>query len=277
MDLTIRARTALSTLKGTISVGASRLVVRPSYRNPLIRFSHSGGYEHALDDILARCLSRKAGAFIDVGANIGQTFLKLVEIDNARQYIGFEPQLYGCFIIDDLIATNGYTNKTILPIGLSDRPEVVKLGVSRENDAAASFVAEYRPAGFYSGFRHIVTIPGDDALAGLGSPAVAVIKIDVEGAELEVIRGFRSTLATHKPFVLFEVLPHFLFKTKQELDENTKAIRNRRHAEIEKELRGMGYELFKITSSGLIAASVEAAPRAKYDYLAMPTGEARTF
>lgn len=277
MSLRIRAKTVLSTLQGAIRVGDNRLSVRRSYSNPLIKFSHKMGYEAALHDTLKRCLAHKTGAFIDVGANFGQTFLKLLEIDKDRQYIGFEPQLYGCLIIDDLISTNAYTNKTILPVGLSDRSALVKLGFTRDNDAAASFVDEYRPAGFYSSYKHIVTMSGDDALAGLGSPAVAVIKIDVEGAELEVIRGLRATISANRPFVFFEVLPDFLLKTSKELDAQTKAVRHHRHVDIEAELRAMQYELFKVTSEGLIVSTVEAAPRAKFDFLAVPAENARNF
>lgn len=50
---------------------------------------------------------------------------------------------------------------------------------------------------------------GDDVIAELGLDQVAAIKIDVEGAELSVMRGLSKTFARDKPTLLFEVLPNF--------------------------------------------------------------------
>jgi hypothetical protein len=49
---------------------------------------------------------------------------------------------------------------------------------------------------------------GDDVLATLELRDVAVLKIDVEGGELEAIEGARDTL-TRRPFVVCEILPLF--------------------------------------------------------------------
>jgi hypothetical protein len=39
-----------------------------------------------------------------------------------------------------------------------------------------------------------------------GTPSV--VKIDVEGHELEVLEGAKETLEKHKPMILIELLPH---------------------------------------------------------------------
>ena len=46
--------------------------------------------------------------------------------------------------------------------------------------------------------------------------SVCCIKVDVEGAELEVFEGFLNTIEKTKPFLIFEVLNHFLAVTGQE-------------------------------------------------------------
>lgn len=43
--------------------------------------------------------------------------------------------------------------------------------------------------------------------AALRTPRVAVVKVDVEGGELEVLQGMRAMLARDRPIVLCEVLP----------------------------------------------------------------------
>ena len=269
MQLASKIRAAISAFRGSIEVSNRYLSIRSLYLNPLLGFRHAD-HEKELGQALLRCLTLKSGAFIDVGANIGQTFLKLVAIDDSREYAGFEPQLSGCFVIDDLISRNNYKNKVILPIALSDGTRVVKLGVNCENDQTASIAEDYRPDGYYGGFKSIVTMTGDEALAGLGIRDVAAIKIDVEGAELEVIRGFRRTLEECRPFVIFEVLSNFLSKTRETLDEHTAAARARRHAAIEAELSAREYVIFRIADVGLERCAVQADPRRKYDYLAAP-------
>jgi hypothetical protein len=48
---------------------------------------------------------------------------------------------------------------------------------------------------------------GDDVVEALRIEAVAAIKIDTEGAELEVMRGLADTIGRFRPFVICEILP----------------------------------------------------------------------
>lgn len=265
-------------IKKSVQVGGSKYSVAPCYPNLLAEFAWSEQqYEVGMDDIFRRCLQRKSGAFVDVGANIGQTLVKVIQIDRDREYIGFEPQLSGAFLIDQFLAQNKMPHHFILPIGLSDRRSIEKLGINSSNDAAASFVSEYRPDGFYSAYIAIATMPGDDVLSALRLRA-AVIKIDVEGAELEVIRGLSRTITKDRPFLLFEVLPHFLFRTRTELDDRTKAARDRRHSEIERTMKDHGYVLKRILPDRIEdVESIQADAKLKFDYLAVPSEELEGF
>ena len=56
---------------------------------------------------------------------------------------------------------------------------------------------------------NVQTRIGDEALTELGISLISVIKIDVEGAELQVLRGLSGTLRSARPPVIFEVLPKF--------------------------------------------------------------------
>jgi len=56
--------------------------------------------------VMEGALATRQGAFVDVGVNIGQTLLKLLRIDPNRNYLGFEPQIACCFLIDQFIKDN---------------------------------------------------------------------------------------------------------------------------------------------------------------------------
>jgi FkbM family methyltransferase len=158
--------------------------------------------------ILPQLLRRRPGAFVDVGVNVGQTLLKLKAIDPACPYIGFEPNP-ACFCYTQrLISDNGFVNCTVIPVGLSNRATVVPFFLDDEVDVGGSSIEGFRKPNQYSHVRHVAVFPGDTVLATLDRPTVGVLKVDVEGAELEVLEGLRETLDS-RPFVLCEILPVF--------------------------------------------------------------------
>jgi FkbM family methyltransferase len=259
--------------KRQVCLGDSNYFITSNYKNSLFRFLRRNfEHEEKLVVILRKVFRVQSGTFIDVGANIGQTLANVLKLEWDREYIGFEPQIRGCMFIQDLIMENGLKKKIILPIGLSNRTAVEKLKFNAPNDIAASFIDEYRPGGFYKDFSHILTMSGDDALELLGGPDVGIIKIDVEGAELEVMQGFSATLEVHKPYIFFEVLPHYLLMTNAELDSTTRKIREERHESISSFLHSANYELFQIRSADDIRKvdKLIADNRIGYNYVAVP-------
>jgi FkbM family methyltransferase len=150
-----------------------------------------------LDDVLNAAFRCGEGAFLDIGANVGQTLLKVLTIDGSRQYIGFEPQILCSSIIQKFIDANKLTKHIVLPIGLSSENRVVKL-LTRdyELDPAASMVESFRPESFYERYQYVCVRRGDEVSAEMELSAIAVMKIDVEGGELEVIEGLAIQFAS---------------------------------------------------------------------------------
>lgn len=139
-------------------------------------------YEVWVNKLFQTIFRIRDGAAIDVGANVGQTLIKVLGIDRDRQYIGFEPQVSCSFFIDQFITQNGLGNHVILPIGLSDNRAYVKLGLSHSGDVRASIIEKYRPSGFFSQFKYVPVVPGDEVLPVFELDSIALLKIDVEGA-----------------------------------------------------------------------------------------------
>lgn len=111
-------------------------------------------------------------------------------------------------------------------------------------------------------------------MAELQAQSLSVIKIDVEGAELEVITGLLATIRRERPFLVFEVLNDFLVATGQKLNDETLSFRAHRLQRLEGILRDEDYEIYNVTPKGP-AAVQEIKPAVSADlsatnYVAVP-------
>jgi FkbM family methyltransferase len=171
-------------------------------------FRHFWRFEKETFAILKALHIQSPGAFIDVGANIGQTLLKIKAIAPDVEYVGFEPSPACCAYLDLLIRENSLSHCTVFPVGASDKKGMLRLFYNHSTDAAATTVQ-----GFWTGpnakyhSRSILVDRGDAVVQEINPVKVGMIKIDVEGAELEALSGLRSTIANYGPPIIIEVLP----------------------------------------------------------------------
>jgi len=158
-------------------------------------------------DALRRLLTLAPGtAFLDIGVNLGQSLLKLKSLDRDITYLGFEPNPFCVQYVQELIRVNGLPNCELVPVGLADQAGLVAFVADSEADTAGSIIGDLRPGKIPVRRQHIPVFVFDEIAEGLVPPHVAVVKIDVEGAELEVISGMRRFLTERRPWVTCEVL-----------------------------------------------------------------------
>jgi len=124
----------------------------------------------------------------DVGANVGLYTTQLSSAVGAHgRVIAFEPSP-ACFATLQRAAAH-HPNVTLIQSALSDQPGQASLSVSDDPTTGSLFAA---PGA------HTVQVPvavGDELIAQGRAPLPAVLKIDVEGFEEEVLRGLSRTLA----------------------------------------------------------------------------------
>jgi FkbM family methyltransferase len=152
----------------------------------------------ALATVFATALASDANA-IDVGAHGGDVLADIVRIAPHGQHIGFEP-------LPHLAAQlqRRHPNVSVRSVALSD------------TTGTATFTHVLDRPG-WSGLRPRPTPDGDGARTATITVATqrlddalppgyvpALIKVDVEGAELQVLEGAQSTLANHHPILVFE-------------------------------------------------------------------------
>lgn len=189
-------------------------------------------------------LAKKKGCFIDVGANIGQTLLKVRSIDKEIAYYGFEPNLRACFYLTQLIKSNKFNNCTVIPAGASDGMRLLKFYSDGATGQGASFIEGFRSSRFYSSSEDALVVSIDDVMSNSGASLVSVIKIDVEGGELEALLGLGNTIAEYRPFIICEVLPVYDEKSEQG------KYRKYRQDTVQKLLEKNNYKIYRIILHG---------------------------
>jgi FkbM family methyltransferase len=188
---------------------------------------------------LLKKLKLKDGQFIDVGVNIGQTMLKLKSVNKEIEYIGFEPNPTCVFYSNELIQINQFKKTTIIPTGISNINGILKLDFYSTGltDPSASIIANFRPNQKVAFSKYIPVNTIDNLSQSISIHNVEAIKIDVEGAELEVIESLRNLISENQPVILIEILPVYNIENKERLIRQQK---------IETILKELNYSIFRI-------------------------------
>jgi len=144
---------------------------------------------------IVRQLIPRGHVSLDVGANNGVYTYALAKL--SRRVEAFEP-------VPDCartIAAFGAPNVVVHEVALSSRNGTRELFVPRDPGVVHTGLASFtRPNGAFEAVRVSVRTLDDYSFDD-----VSFIKIDVEGHELDVLRGARETVARSSPILLIEV------------------------------------------------------------------------
>lgn len=175
-----------------------------------------GVYEPFMLDIIKAHL-KPGMTFVDIGANIGQhTMYAAMLVGKHGSVHSFEPipKIYNQ-LISSKEANNLSDRVHANNSALGNRTENLKLYVS-ENIGGSSLVNQEESKEEID----VSVVYGDDALLHL--PSAHMIKIDVEGYELEVLEGIEKSLLKHRPIILIEYSGEFY--NKQSSDHGRKIL-----------------------------------------------------
>jgi FkbM family methyltransferase len=142
--------------------------------------------------------------FVDVGANIG--YFSLL----AARKVGPEGRVIAVEAVSELATAvranaqlNGFSQVEVVDAAASDSVGEVELMLAEHPGGATISSADTPPD--LVGRRTVRTVTLDSLWADGRRPAPTLVKIDVEGAELPVLRGMAGLLRTHAPRVLCEL------------------------------------------------------------------------
>lgn len=164
-----------------------------------------GWYEPGRMKAVARLL-KPGSTFIDIGGNKGDfALLAASKVGDSGNVFCFEPEPQNCRWIRESIKLNGYRHLKLFEMALSDSNGEAILYLGRKSGYHTLVgPAHDRDAGVIT----VKTRTLDDLLNEIHHESVDMMKIDVEGAELSVLRGAQKVLRRNPNIVLLiEVHP----------------------------------------------------------------------
>jgi FkbM family methyltransferase len=200
--------------------------------------------------------------FFDAGANEGvYTIFAAQRVGSGGTVWAFEPSPREFDRLRSNLHLNGLDlpNLRLFPFALADRSGRAQLTIAEDEHAGQNTLGKFAYETVAAAEKHMVDLRRLDDLVAEQPPArIDVVKLDVEGAELSLLRGAVSTLERYRPIVLFEV------------SEASLAHQDHRREELLAFLRAQHYTLYLFDDSGFPAC----APPGTYrdNMLAVPHG-----
>jgi FkbM family methyltransferase len=145
----------------------------------------------------------EGGVAVDVGANKGAYLYWLRRaVGPTGTVFAYEPQQHLALYLRSVCARMEWQNVLVRDYALSDSAGARTLHVPGQGDSPGASLEEAILATTECRGERCETDTLDHQLADEGP--VSLLKVDVEGHELQVFRGAARTLARHAPMLLFE-------------------------------------------------------------------------
>jgi len=188
----------------THTINARSVDFRTDSYGEFQRFRNLMGERDVIGEVLG-CL-KSTDVFYDVGANVGMYTCFVASELGADRTIAFEPHKGNADRLVENLRYNGLDVR-VVRIALSDAEGTVDLMIASEQ------ISEGEHAIATSDATQTIEIDanrGDTLIEDRDLPKPTVVKIDVEGAEFEVLEGLRATLQDSCRLVFCEVHPRKL-------------------------------------------------------------------
>lgn len=199
---------------------------------------------------------------IDVGANIGDWTIPLSKKTGEKgKVIAFEPNKETVSVLRQ--RTRRLKNVEIKQLGLSDREEQLELLIPKEVScpptAAIANTANHLNEKAHMEKTIIRVQKLDQIVNQLDIKNITFVKIDVEGHELNVLKGFQKGIVKNRPTIFMEILkPKWV---------NESPIQS----ECALFLKELGYEMFQYNAETKVFESMKSFNTQNVNFLFSPS------
>ena len=233
------------------------------------RFFFWGYFDDLPKRLITKMGSRRDVLFIDVGANIGMISIPIALSGN--ETISIEPLPHHINRFNENLSLNPAAKLLLIQSAVGERNcdnDVKTLTIFSPpgNSGASSFDPNWNPSVDPSE-TYEVPLASLDELCGeilkTKSFSEILMKIDVEGMELEVLSGSQEVMENYRPVILIEWKP------------NTKVLE--KHQKLEDFLTNNSYKLQEINSSQSKIVESDFDPHKMYENLLLVPKESLIF
>lgn len=173
--------------------------------------------------MIARYIPRRAVVF-DIGAHAGQYTKLFARYAGDGRVYAFEPGSYARSILRTVVWTHRLANVAVVPAALGavagvgtltiplKRPRSLGFGLAHFGEADAERWAAVAQ-------EVAVTTTVDTMAAALQLDRLDFIKADIEGWELQMLNGARTTLERFRPVMLLELMRNSLARAGDRLED----------------------------------------------------------
>jgi FkbM family methyltransferase len=217
-----------------------------AYARPL----HGKWNEPETHKILVHVMDKLKVTFIDVGANIGEILIDAAAHPNCVEVIAFEPNPVATNVINKNIALNSLINCTVINKALGHVETKQKMFFGSHSPTASLLSTESATG---DGVEvDVSTLDAEIDAKALNQSAI-ILLVDVEGYELNVIRGGGRLISHSAPLIIFEY------------HKETKKVFGL--AEVQHQL-GHAYQIYRVRQDARLDHDVENA----WNCVAIPKG-----
>lgn len=159
-----------------------------------------GGWERDAQGLMVKHITPDAVVY-DVGANYGIHTLLMARLATKGTVYAFEPMPAIMHALRENVALNGFRNVRFVPLALSNESGTAEFVTGHHRGAG-----HLRSAGTSEGTRsQVETCSIDEFVYSRANPAPTFLKVDVEGAESQVLEGAVRVLAEARPIILLDL------------------------------------------------------------------------
>ena len=149
-------------------------------------------------------LVKEGDCILDIGTNIGSTVLQFTNKTKDKGFVyGFEPDLFNLKRCKANIGLNKFKNISVDNIGLGDKKGEFKLYIDTESNRGGNRIKQNDKNN--KKFSIIKVERLDDWVKTKNITNIDLIKIDVEGFEMNVLIGGIDLIKKYKPILFIEL------------------------------------------------------------------------
>jgi len=145
---------------------------------------------------------------VDIGSNIGYyALLEARLVGSSGKVIAIEPVPQNAAQLRENVRTNGHANIEIHELAIGERSGAQVIYLSSKSNHHSLLPTPSAPT------VKVMVSTLDNFVFSTHLPSLELIRMDLEGYEIETLSGMRNTLARYGPRLLVELHPHIVGKT----------------------------------------------------------------